>query len=140
MLVFEPCREKTSILHMPNKGADQLCSNCKADQCLCFRYIDSKIPLLSKSKNFQPLATLCACTAQFVSDLFGYHIVGFLITWLMCCCCDIYVNCFACLFELRFKVPVNNFEVMSGRSQSELPGFYLELWGTLPLGIEPRTS
>ena len=26
-----------------NKGADQLCSNgdCAADQCLCFRYIDS---------------------------------------------------------------------------------------------------
>ena len=22
-----------------NKGADQLCSNCTADQCLCFRYI-----------------------------------------------------------------------------------------------------
>ena len=29
-----------------NKGADQLCSNCTADQCLCFRYSDSTIPLL----------------------------------------------------------------------------------------------
>ena len=33
-----------------NKGADQLRSNCEADQHLCFRYKDSTIPLLSKSK------------------------------------------------------------------------------------------
>ena len=33
-----------------NKGADQLRSNCEADQCLCFRFTDSTIPLLSKSK------------------------------------------------------------------------------------------
>ena len=29
-----------------NKGADQLCSNCTADQRLCFRYSDSAISLL----------------------------------------------------------------------------------------------
>ena len=35
-----------------NKGAftDQLCSNRAADQHLCSRYIDSAIPLLSKSE------------------------------------------------------------------------------------------
>ena len=33
-----------------NKDADQLPSNCEADQCLCFRYMDSTIPLISKSK------------------------------------------------------------------------------------------
>ena len=33
-----------------NKGADQLRSNCEADQHLCFRYTDSTIPFLSKSK------------------------------------------------------------------------------------------
>ena len=33
-----------------NKGADQLCSNCTADQRLYFRYRDSTIPLLLKSK------------------------------------------------------------------------------------------
>ena len=32
-----------------NKGADQLRGNREADQRLCFRYIDSTIPLLSKS-------------------------------------------------------------------------------------------
>ena len=33
-----------------NKDADQLPGNREADQCLCFRYMDSTIPLLSKSK------------------------------------------------------------------------------------------
>ena len=33
-----------------NKDADQLRGDCKADQRLCFRYIDSTIPLLSKSE------------------------------------------------------------------------------------------
>ena len=33
-----------------NKDADKLRSNCEADQHLCFRYMDSVIPLLSKSE------------------------------------------------------------------------------------------
>ena len=33
-----------------NKDADQLRGNREADQRLCFRYKDSMIPLLSKSK------------------------------------------------------------------------------------------
>ena len=33
-----------------NKDADQLRGNREADQRLCFRYIDSAIPLLSKSE------------------------------------------------------------------------------------------
>ena len=33
-----------------NKGADQLRSNCEADQRLCFRYSDSTISLLPKSE------------------------------------------------------------------------------------------
>ena len=31
-----------------NKDADQLCGSREADQRLCFRYIDSAIPLLPK--------------------------------------------------------------------------------------------
>ena len=41
---------KPTICIDENKGADQLCSNCEADQCLCFRNTDSSISLLSKSK------------------------------------------------------------------------------------------
>ena len=39
-----------------NKDADQLRGNCEADQGLCFRYIDSTIPLVPKYKisNLQP--------------------------------------------------------------------------------------
>ena len=33
-----------------NKDADQLRGNRKADQRLCFRYLDSTIPLLPKSE------------------------------------------------------------------------------------------
>ena len=40
-----------------NKDADQLHSNCEADQRLCFQYMDSTIPLLSKSEIFNPLAS-----------------------------------------------------------------------------------
>ena len=42
-----------------NKGADQLCGDRTTDQRLCFRYIDSTIPLLSKSRNFK---IFCDCT------------------------------------------------------------------------------
>ena len=48
---------KPTIRIGENKGADQFRSYCEADQRLCFRYTDSTIPLLSKSKNFQ--AGLC---------------------------------------------------------------------------------
>ena len=43
---------KPTICIGENKGADQLhrSCNCEADQHLCFRYMDSTIPLLSKSK------------------------------------------------------------------------------------------
>ena len=34
-----------------NKDADQLRSTCAADQRLCFRYLDSTIPPLSKSES-----------------------------------------------------------------------------------------
>ena len=53
-----------------NKGADQLCSNCTADQCLCFHYTDSAIPLLLKSK-FKLLTIFSDCTGRFVSDPVG---------------------------------------------------------------------
>ena len=41
---------KPSFCICENKDADQLRGNREADQRLCFRYIDSTIPLLSKSK------------------------------------------------------------------------------------------
>ena len=49
-LEYEPSHEKPTICIWENKDADQLRGNREADQRLCFRYIDSTIPLLSKSK------------------------------------------------------------------------------------------
>ena len=62
---------KSAFCICENKDADQLRGNREADQRLCFRYIDSTIPLLSKSEIFKPLAIFCGCTARFVSDLVG---------------------------------------------------------------------
>ena len=41
---------KAAFCLCEDKDADQLRSNCAADQRLCFCYMDSTIPLLSKSK------------------------------------------------------------------------------------------
>ena len=41
---------KPAIFIGENKDADQLRGNREADQRLCFRYTDSTIPLLHKSK------------------------------------------------------------------------------------------
>ena len=49
-----------------NKGADQLCGNSAADQCLCFCYKDSTIPKLHKPEISN---IFCGCTARFLSDL-----------------------------------------------------------------------
>ena len=69
---------KPTICIGKNKGADQLRSNCEADPSLCFRYMYSTIPLLSKSKIPSFKTIFCDCTAPFVSDLVGTQIVGFL--------------------------------------------------------------
>ena len=50
ILLYEPHREKTGFCKCDNKDADQLRGNREADQRLCFRYMDSTIPLLSKSE------------------------------------------------------------------------------------------
>ena len=67
---------KPTICICENKDADQLRGNREADQRLCFRYLDSKIPLLPKSKISSLISS--GCTTWFVSDLVKIHIVGFL--------------------------------------------------------------
>ena len=39
---------KSGFFICENKDADQLHGNCEADQRLCFRYMDSAIPVLPK--------------------------------------------------------------------------------------------
>ena len=52
-----------------NKGADQLRSNCEADQRLYFRYTDSTIHLLSKSK----ISSLYPSSVTVQADLWFSH-------------------------------------------------------------------
>ena len=40
------CHIRKPVLCLGEKGAGQLCSNCTADQRLCFHHTDSTIPLL----------------------------------------------------------------------------------------------
>ena len=51
---------KPTICICENKDADQLRGNREADQHLCFRYTDSTIPFLLKSKisSFEPSSVL----------------------------------------------------------------------------------
>ena len=74
---MSPGVRKLTFCICENKDAD----NRVADQRLCFRYLDSTIPLLPKYKNFQPLAITSSCTAWFVSDLVRNHIVRFLMPY-----------------------------------------------------------
>ena len=62
---------KTTFSICENKDADQLRGNRESGQRLCFRYTDSTIPLLPKSKISKPLAIFCSCTARFMLDLVG---------------------------------------------------------------------
>ena len=50
ILSMSPIMRKPMFCICENKDADQLRGNPEADQRLCFRYIDSTIPLLSKSE------------------------------------------------------------------------------------------
>ena len=60
---------RTAFRICENKGADQL--HTSADQHFCFRYKDSTIPQLPKSKILSlDLAIFCNCTARFVSGVF----------------------------------------------------------------------
>ena len=68
-----------------NKGADPLCSNCAADQGLCFLSIDGwyNTSIISLIRHFKPLTNLSCSTARFVSDLVGNPKTGFVVTRLM---------------------------------------------------------
>ena len=65
-----------------NKAADQLCGKCTADQRLCFRYLDSTIPLLSKYE----ISSLYPSCVVVQPGLCGTRSkipkTGFLTTWL----------------------------------------------------------
>ena len=60
---------ETDFCLCENKGVDQLCSNCTADQRLCFHYTESTIPLLSRSG----ISSLKPTSVLVCSSLVGNH-------------------------------------------------------------------
>ena len=60
ILYMSRLMRKPTICICENKDADQLRGNREADQCLCFRYTDSTVPLLLKSEisSLQPSSVL----------------------------------------------------------------------------------
>ena len=68
-----------------NKGADQLRSNCEADQRLCFCYWDSTIPLFSKSKIFYLYSTSVLVQLGLCRTWSETPKTGFLMMQLKCC-------------------------------------------------------
>ena len=76
---------KQTICICENKDADQVNGNCEADQCLCFGYRDSTLPLLLKSEisSFEPasvvvqpdLCQTCSETTLLVFSCDGSYVV-----------------------------------------------------------------
>ena len=84
------CMRRQTTCIGENKDADQLCSNCTADQHLFFRYTDSTIPLLPKSEisSFYPSSvTVQSGVCQTWSET---QIVGFVIQRLISSLCVAY--------------------------------------------------
>ena len=79
---------KPTICICENKGADQLCSNCTADQRLCFRYTDRtvllhKIEISSLWPSFVlvqlGLCRICSETTLMVSSRRGSYVFIFIV-------------------------------------------------------------
>ena len=66
-----------------NKGADQLRSDCEADQHLCFRYTDSTIPLLTKSELSSLLSSSVVVQPGLCRTWSEDPKTGSLMTWLI---------------------------------------------------------
>ena len=62
-----------------NNGAEQLCSNCTADQRLCFRYADSAAHLLYPNLKLKPFSRLHRLDCWITKT----PKTGFLMTWLI---------------------------------------------------------
>ena len=60
---------KPNICICENKDADQLCSNCTADQCLCFRYKDSASPPFCVGRGRNPDFGGFSCEGSYKSEV-----------------------------------------------------------------------
>ena len=122
---------KPDFCQCKNKGPDQLCSDCTADQCLCFRYTDSMVPLLPKIRNFKLLAIFCTCTAWFVSSWLECEIVGFLTQRLNARLKTLFVVCLLLCFPRHFKFFIRLMAIKLGKSYSSCSSILISCSGNI---------
>ena len=102
-----------------NKGADQLRSNCEADQHLCFPYTNSIIPLLLKSEisRFYPSSVTVQAGLYWTRS--ESQIVGFLMHRLICLILvssivhKIYLNCEKYSIVKNYTLGINLFNALN---------------------------
>ena len=100
-----------------NKDADQLRNNREADQRLCFRYTDSKIPLLAKSESSSLQPSSLAVQPGLCGTWTETPKTGFLITrlkWLPFTCMLWVLIRIASTYFLTFTVDNQNLIVQYG--------------------------
>ena len=73
-------QEKTSILHI-QKDADQLCSNCEADQHLCFHYMDSRSKISYQPASVTVQVDLCRTWSETTLFVFSWCDSCELLAW-----------------------------------------------------------
>ena len=90
-----------------NKGADQLRSNCEADQRLCFRYTDSTLSLLIKSQISSFYAASGTVHVGLCQTWLETPKTGFLASRLTWCLRELYLlvgRYFNVLFLIMFQI------------------------------------
>ena len=101
---------KTTICICQNKDADQLRGDREADQRLCFRYIDSAIPLLSKSEvsSFYPSSVAAQpglCRTRSETRMLVFSSLQLISV------CSCYMLSLKFIFVAKYPYP-NNFEIL----------------------------
>ena len=71
VVVSSRVMRKSELSHCENKGADQLRSDCEADQRLLVSLHGYYNSSSSYIQNLKPLAIFCSSTGRFVSSLIG---------------------------------------------------------------------
>ena len=119
---------KPAICKCENKDADQLRSNCAADQRLCFRYTDSTIPLLPTPENSSLWPSCVAVQPGLCRTWLETPKTGFLTTRLICCC---FINNTSCgnSLELPCQYTSNEFpqQIFLWRNLAKLSVYYCKI-------------
>ena len=104
---------KPAFFICENKDVDQLRGNREADQRLCFRYMDSTIPLLSKSEISSPLPSSVVVQPGLCRTWSETRKTGFHTMRLICknCCC-FYLSLTVVAFKIFIDVMTISYSLL----------------------------